>query len=69
MPTVIKARIIEGPYGENTVEVILWTEGQWVRAFSYFNDELEFTESEFIGLTLCEVENLHLTKDRDYLRS
>lgn len=36
---------------------------------SWYDDELSFTESEFVGLTREEVSNLFFEKDQAYLRS
>jgi len=36
--------------------------------FSFFPDEVRFSENEFIGLTICEATNLKYKKDKRYLR-
>ena len=51
---IVKARIDNGP------EVELLT---------YYPDEISFTESELIGLTVEAAKQLHFKKDVAYLRS
>ncbi len=41
----------------------------FLSAFTYYPDELSFTESELIGLTLVEAQKLKITKDVKYLQS
>lgn len=40
-----------------------------VELFWYYPDELSFTESEFIGLTLDQARHLKFEKDKAYLQS
>jgi hypothetical protein len=46
-------------------------EGQdgWLTLFSYFPDELQFSESEFIGLTHAQALKLYSDRDLAYLKS
>ncbi|MSW53419.1 MAG: hypothetical protein F2817_21335 [Actinobacteria bacterium] len=37
--------------------------------FSYYPDEISFTEQELVGLTLDEAKNLKRNKDYRYMRS
>lgn len=37
--------------------------------FEFYPDEISFTESEFIGLTIEEAKTLKGKKDRNYLKS
>jgi len=37
--------------------------------FSYYPDEISFSSSEFIGLTIDEAHNLKFKKDKNYLQS
>jgi len=37
--------------------------------FSFYDDELSFTEDELVGLTETEVYDLFCKKDREYLQS
>lgn len=55
------------PTPEVWVKVEGETEAQYL--FSYYPDELSFTESEFIGLTVDEAHDLRRQKDIAYLRS
>ncbi len=43
--------------------------GEVKKLFSFYPDEIRFTEREFIGLTEQEAHNLKGKKDRDYLQS
>ena len=43
--------------------------GKEIRLFSYYPDEISFTPSEFIGLTVDAARELRPTKDRVYLSS
>ncbi len=44
-------------------------DGSEKKLFSYYPDEISFTESEFIGLTESEAHALRHKKDVAYLRS
>lgn len=37
--------------------------------FTYYPDEISFTEKEFVGLTLDEAKRLKFKKDKAYLQS
>ena len=37
--------------------------------FDYYPDEISFTPSEFVGLTIEEARNLKFRKDKRYLQS
>lgn len=37
--------------------------------FSYYPDEISFSSSEFIGLTIDQAKHLKFIKDRNYLTS
>ena len=43
--------------------------GMETTIFSYYPDEISFTEVELVGLTLDEARKLKFTKDRAYLQS
>lgn len=49
--------------------VVTFDDGDVKELFSFYPDELSFTESEFIGLTEREAHALRHQKDIDYLRS
>jgi hypothetical protein len=44
-------------------------DGSDVRVFDFYPDEIRFTPSEFVGLTLAEARQLKFRKDIAYLRS
>lgn len=37
--------------------------------FEYYPDEISFTPSEFVGLTIAEAKHLKFKKDKKYLQS
>ena len=69
---VISARITEQPKGlfDPMPKVYVTTEdGVEQFLYMYYPDEISFTESEFIGLTLQECGALFTKKDIAYLKS
>jgi hypothetical protein len=48
---------------------VTYNDGTTERLFSYYPDELSFSESEFIGLTRDEAFALHRKKDVSFLQS
>lgn len=44
-------------------------DGSTRNLFSYYPDEISFTEAEFIGLTVAQAHNLRHRKDVAYLQS
>ena len=69
---VVSARITEQPKGlfDPMPKVYVTTEdGVEQFLYMYYPDEISFTESEFIGLTLQECGALFTKKDLAYLRS
>ena len=69
---VVSARITEQPKGlfDPMPKVYVTTEdGVEQFLYIYYPDEISFTESEFIGLTLQECGALFTKKDLAYLRS
>ena len=69
---VISARITEQPKGlfDPMPKVYVTTEdGVEQFLYMYYPDEISFTESELIGLTLEECGQLYTKKDLNYLRS
>lgn len=46
-----------------------FTDGTIKDLFSYYSDELHFTEAELVGLTEREARELHYRRDVDWLRS
>lgn len=59
---------LDDAFGKNAVHVTL-EDGSEHFAFRYYFDELTFTESEFVGLTLREARELFTQKDVAYLQS
>lgn len=76
---IISSRITEQPksLGTITFEVpyfdplprvyVTLEDGNEVFLFDYYPDEISFTPSEFIGLTIEECRTLKFKKDRNYL--
>lgn len=60
--------IKESQFDPTEVEVTL-EDGSKKIAFSYFEDEISFTENELIGLTEDEAVALFHKKDVEYLQS
>lgn len=44
-----------------------FTDGATKKIFTFFDDELSFTEQEFVGLTEEQARNLHTKRDSSYL--
>ena len=59
--------IIEGMFGDTRVEVIYEGSEKYEVLFSFYPDEIMFSESELIGLTREEALALKGKKDRAYL--
>lgn len=56
--------------GKGYVEVkVTLEDGSQCVAFSFYDDELSFSKSELIGLTVDEARTLHHKKDVAYLQS
>lgn len=70
---IIKARITEHPksFLDPMPQVMIMLEGNKEEQllFEYYPDEISFTESEFIGLTVAEAKTLKFNKDKNYLQS
>jgi hypothetical protein len=56
-----------GP-GHTDVHVI-YEDGSKQKLFSFYSDEIQFTEAEVVGLTREEALELFHRRDTDYLRS
>lgn len=72
MNEVVKARITELPrrLGDPLPEVwVTLSDGTEKMLFTYFPDELSFSESDFVGLTEDEARLLKFGRDRAYLQS
>ena len=64
---VIKGSIVDPTV--NVVEIWLNDDPDWQVLFTYYPNELYFSEDEFIGLTVEEALKLHWERDLEYLRS
>jgi len=57
----------ERDFGQTDVEVLI--DGRRMELFSYYPDELSFTERELVGLTVQEAKALRHAKDVEYIQS
>lgn len=71
-PLIVTARITALPKSlfDPLPEVLVTDDaGNEVRLFTYFPDEISFTEDEFVGLTIAQARALKGRKDRAFLTS
>lgn len=69
---ILKARITPLPkqLGDPLPEVwVTLADGTEKMLFTYYPDEISFTESDFIGLTDDEARTLKFGRDRSYLQT
>jgi len=72
-PTIAACKI--GPYPKSFFDLdmpkvaVTYNDGKEETLFSFYPDELSFSESEFIGKTRDQAMNLRHRKDVAYLRS
>ena len=73
-PTIVACEI--GPYPKSFADffnmpkvAVTYNDGKEETLFSFYPDELSFSEREFIGLTRDQAMNLRHRKDVAYLRS
>ena len=59
----------EGMFDQMPSVTVTLSNGKTLKLFEYYPDEISFVESEFIGLTVEEAENLLTQKDVKYLQS
>lgn len=67
---IISSRITEQPkslFDPMPRVYVTLEDGNEVFLFEYYPDEISFTPSEFIGLTIEECRTLKFKKDRNYL--
>lgn len=64
---LIKGSIVDPTV--NVVEVWLNNEPDWQVLFTYYPNETQFYDDEFIGLTVEDALDLRLERDLEYLRS
>lgn len=69
---IVSATITKMPemFGDPMPQVIAKMEdGKEHLLFEYYPDEISFTPSEFVGLTIEEAIHLKFVKDRKYIQS
>lgn len=69
---IIKARITDQPksFLDPMPQVFVTLEdGKEEFLYEYYPDEISFTESEFVGLTIAEAKTLKFNKDKVYLNT
>ncbi|HPJ12951.1 MAG TPA: hypothetical protein PLV00_06160 [Caldisericia bacterium] len=59
----------EGMFDQMPSVRVTLSDGNTLSLFEYYPDEISFVESEFIGLTIEEAENLLFKKDVKFLQS
>jgi hypothetical protein len=59
----------EGMFNQKPSVMETLSDGKTLNLFEYFPDEISFSETKFIGLTVSGAENLLLRKDVRYLQS
>ena len=59
----------EGMFDQMPTVRVTLSNGETMKLFEYYPDEITFVESEFIGLTVAEAESLLFQKDVKYLQS
>lgn len=68
VPKIVKATMFRFLFGQR--ELVVELEGGGVETlFSWFVDELYFTEEEFVGLTVAEAYEVHRKRDVAFLQS
>lgn len=73
-PTVVSVTIIRQPYTKAVANAVMSTDkvneiGKTVEVLDWYDDEINFTEADFIGKTQSEIVNMFFEKDTTYLRS
>jgi len=75
-PTILTCNI--GPYPRPMPQGMMdlmpsvnvqMSNGDLTKLFEFYPDEISFTESEFIGLTLDEAHRLKYERDLEYIKS
>ena len=72
LPVIVKCEISPRPLrlGDPLPEVsVTFDDGTEEVLFRFYPDEIDFTPSEFLGLTADEARQLYGHKDRQYLKS
>lgn len=75
-PVIVKCKIEsyprplpEGMFDKMPIVKVWLENGEEHELFDFYPDEISFTESEFIGLTLEAAKRLKFEKDLKYIRS
>jgi len=67
---IVSARITPpAGFGDMAKVFVTLENGEELKAFDYFDDELSFSTQEFVGKTLAQACDLRHQKDVAYLRS
>ena len=66
---IVKCEIVYGGKWEVDSVYAEFEDGTRKKLFTFFSDEINFSEDEFIGLTEEEAGKLRFNKDVAYLRS
>jgi hypothetical protein len=72
IPVITSARITAMPrslFDPMPEVIVIDSTGKETTLFQFYPDEISFTETEFIGLTLDDARRLKFTKDKAYLQS
>jgi hypothetical protein len=70
-PTITTASISAMPktiFDPMPIVNVVMSNGDSRRLFSYYSDEISFSESEFIGLTVAEAMSLRTRKDVAFIQ-
>ena len=59
----------DGMFDQMPSVTVNLSNGETLKLFEYYPDEISFVESEFISLTVAEAENLLTRKDVQFLQS
>jgi len=59
----------EGMFDDMPKVIVTFEDGHVEELFSFFPDEISFTEKEFLGLTETEARQRKFLKDKDFLQS
>ena len=66
--TILSADITYKNGSESVWVVIAGGDGQAIKLFEYYSDEISFSPSEFVGKTVPQARALRRGRDTDYLR-
>lgn len=72
IPVITSARITAMPkslFDPMPQVILIDSTGKETTLFQFYPDEISFTATEFLGLTLDDARRLKFTKDKAYLQS